>query len=288
MSTSDCCLGALALECSAPLAHLSLPRAEAAQLGDHVAGDLARLLRDVEKLDLAVAAAAFDPSELLRPGWPVHEALAELVRRAPASGGPRVLGFGNHDGRMPPALAPDPALRDGPLRLVPFVLRGESAAIEAMRQRIEEVLLNKGMAQAATSFFVQKAFNAALEHVRFLSLDDLVAMISLQYEHVGLAPLWPLIEAALFTPEREVWLDAPPEPLLRWDGEKVRMAELDPPTWRARGYAPAGISEGRIELAWKHFRMRQQQYAAVLAAHAIALQLDPVAPTREPRAALSD
>lgn len=287
MSTFPCCYGALALECSASLVQTYLPRALAAELADHVATDLARLLTGVEALDLAVAAAAFDPSELLRPGWPVHTALADLVRRAPAADHPRVLGFGSHDDVMPTQLSPDPALREGPLRLLPFVLHGEPGPVAAMQDLIEAVLLEKGMAQAALAFFVQKSFNVPLEHVRFLSLNDLAAMTAMQYEHVGLAPLWPLIEAALFRPGHEVWLDAPPEPLLRWTGREVRMAEMDQSTWAAQGFAPAGIDADRMARAFARFQMRQAQYRAVLGCHAIPLQVDAVPAGQDPRRVLA-
>src|SRR5690606_33713257 len=139
----------------------------------------------VEELDLAVVAAAFDPSELLRPGWPVHAALAEMARRAPASAQAHVLGIGSHDDRMPAPLTPDPALHEGPLRLVPFVLQGDDAAVAAVSTMIEDVLLEKGMAQAATALFAQDAFNTPLQHARYLSLDDLVALTAMQYEHAG-------------------------------------------------------------------------------------------------------
>lgn len=125
-------LGALALECSAPMARSALAREAAAELADHVAADLARFLPGVEQVDLALAAAAFDPSELLRAGWPVHAALDALVERAPEPHLPRVMGFGAHEGQMPEGLEPDPALHGGPLRLVPFVLRGDPRALAAV------------------------------------------------------------------------------------------------------------------------------------------------------------
>jgi hypothetical protein len=42
-----------------------------------------------------------------------------------------------------------------------------------------------------------------LEHVRYLSRNDLLALTCVQYEHVNLAPLWTLLEAALLTPYRD-------------------------------------------------------------------------------------
>lgn len=279
-------LGALALECSAPMARSALAREAAAELADHVAADLARFLPGVEQVDLALAAAAFDPSELLRAGWPVHAALDALVERAPEPHLPRVMGFGAHEGQMPEGLEPDPALHGGPLRLVPFVLRGSAEAIATVGREMEEHLLEKGMAQAATAFFAQRAFNAPMEHARYLSLNDLLAMTAMQYEHAGIAPLWPLIESALLTPEREEWLDAPPEPLLRWDGSEVRIALMDLPAWSEHGFQPQGIDAERLGRAFERFQMRQQQFAAVLGSHGIPVRFDHCGTGDDPRQVL--
>jgi hypothetical protein len=278
--------GALALECSAPMARSALAREEAAELADHVAADLARFLPGVERVDLALAAAAFDPSELLRVGWPVHAALDALVERAPEPHEPRVMGFGSHQGKMPEGLEPDPALHGGPLRLVPFVLRGGAQAIAAVGREMEENLLEKGMAQAATAFFAQRAFNAPMEHARYLSLNDLLAMTAMQYEHAGIAPLWPLIETALLSPEREAWLDAPPEPLARWTGGEVRIALMDLPAWSEHGFMPTGIDAERIGRAFDRFQMRQQQFSAVLGSHGIAVRFDHCSTGEDPRQVL--
>ena len=288
MSDTSCTYGALALECSATLARPALSRDAAAELAGHVAADLARLLPGVEVLDLAVAGAAFDPSELLRPGWPLHAALTDLARRAPGRSGPRVLGLGSFEGAMPAQISPDPALREGPLRLVPFVLHGQAADVAAIGRAMEEVLLETGMAQAATALHAQQAFSGALEHVRYLSLNDLLAMTAMQYEHAGIAPLWPLIEAALLTPGCEEWLDAPPEPLLRWTGSEVRVAMMDIAVWSDAGFAPEGTDAERISRAFDRFQMRERQFAAVLGSHGIAVCFDHVGTGQDPRRVLAD
>ena len=288
MPITSCTYGALALECSASLAHTALTRDAAAELAGYVAADLARLLPGVEALDLAVAGAGFDPSELLRPGWPLHAALADLAQRAPGRNGPRVLGFGSHEGAMPAQISPDPALREGPLRLVPFVLHGKAEDVAAIGRAMEEVLLETGMAQAATALYAQQAFSTPLEHARYMTLHDLAAMTAMQYEHAGIAPLWPLIESALLTPEHEEWLDAPPEPLLRWTGSQVRMAMMDMAVWSEAGFAPPGIDADHISRAYDHFQMRQRQFVAVLGSHAIDVCLDHVGTGLNPRHVLSD
>ncbi|MCX7557106.1 hypothetical protein OS187_09785 [Xanthomonadaceae bacterium JHOS43] len=288
MTDPSCTFGALALECSAPFANTTLPRDAAAELAGHVAADLARLLPGVDALDLAVAAAGFDPAELLRPGWPVHVALADLAQRAPGRNGPRVLGFGSHDGAMPAQLTPDPGLRDGPLRLVPFVLHGDEGVVAAIGRQMEDVLLETGMAQAATALFAQEAFAAPLEHARYLSLNDLLAITAMQYEHAGIAPLWPIVEAALLAPGHEEWLDEPPEPLLHWTGSEVRVAMMDISAWLEAGFTPAGVDAGRMSRAYDQFQMRQRQFAAVLGSHGIAVCFDHVGTGQSPRGRVCD
>jgi hypothetical protein len=110
----------------------------------------------------------------------------------------------------------------------------------------------------------------------------------MQYEHAGLAPLWPLIEAALLAPEAQTWLDAPPEPLARYANGGVRIALIDSETWRNGGFAPASAGEDadKLERAFEHFEARKRQIAAVLAAHAIPVTFDHCPTGKDPRVVL--
>jgi hypothetical protein len=67
---------------------------------------------------------------------------------------------------------------------------------------------------------------------------------------------------------RGQWLDAPPEPLLRYSGGEVHIALFEPAAWRVR-YAPQDATDEQLERAYQHFQARQQQIAAVLEAHGI-------------------
>jgi hypothetical protein len=293
-------LGALALELrpDAHAAHATLEPAAAAELAEGIARDLAILVPDAATLDLVVLAAHYDPVELLRPGWPLHAALDALAVRAPlntsrADGDGRILAFGARDGALPEAV-PAPAVdhAQGALRLVPFLLRGDAEAharVEQVGHALEEVLIDRGMAGAATALFAQQAFGAPIEHARYLTIHDLAALIAMQYEHAGLAKLWPLIEAALLSPQEDVWLDAPPEPLARYSDGGVRIALLDSETWRNGGFAPASAGEDadRLERAFEHFEARQRQIAALLEAHAIPVTFDHCPAGKDPHATLS-
>ncbi|WP_202843627.1 hypothetical protein [Luteimonas saliphila] len=264
--------GVLALELSpgsAP-ARDALPQADAARLVALLGRDLATLEPQVRALDLCLAAAHFDPAEALRPGWPLHRRLLELRQRAPGGDAtPRLIAFGaDAMGAIPLPLVADPTLRGGSLRVLPFLLHGDPDVAQAVGEAFEARLLDSGMAQADTALLLQDAFGARIEHARCLTVHDLAAMVALQYEHLGLAPLWPLIETALLSPQREAILDAPPEPLARYAAGEVRMALFAPAAWRAR-HCPGSDDEDRLRRLFAGFEARQRQFAAVLGAHGI-------------------
>lgn len=254
------------------------PPKQAALRADHagvlamqLGRDLAKLAAPVGDCDLALFAAHFDPAEALQPGWPLHRRITELLQRAPGQAqGPRIVGFGaDASGAVPQPLQSDAALVGGGLRILPFVLHGDAAA--AAGAALEEVLLDLGMAAADTALALQDGFDARIEHVRYLSLHDLAAMIAMQYANVGLQPLWTLLETALLEPDAEAWLDAGQEPLARYADGEVRIALFDPCAWRSR-YAAGVAEEAKLERGFAMFQARQRQFAAVLDAHGVPVQ----------------
>lgn len=275
--------GVLALELApgSAIARDALPKGDAGRLASLLGRDLGALVEGVRDLDLVFAAAHFDPAEALRPGWPLHRRLDELRQRAPQHGdAPRILAFGaDAQGNVPQPLACDEALRGGQLRVLPFVLSeprssrhraGEAAAADAVGNRLERILLDTGMAQAETALCAQEAFGARIEHARYLTVHDLAAMTALQYGNQGLEGLWGLIETALLRPGQTALLDAPPEPLLRYEEGEARIALFAPDAWRRRHASLCGEGDAaRIARLHTLYEARQRQYAAVLRAHGI-------------------
>lgn len=262
---------ALELRDGTPPRHAALGAQAAGELTALLGRDLAALVPAVRACDLALMAAHFDPAEALRPGWPLHRRVLELLQRAPGGAtAARMVGFGaDARGDVPQPLQCDAELAGGGLRVLPFVLRG--AAADAAGAELEDLLLDRGMAAADTALALQDGLAAQVEHARYLSLHDLVAMIALQYRNVGLEPLWSLLETALLEPGAEAWLDAAPEPLARYGDGEVRIALMDPGAWHKR-YA-ANIADGAaLERGFERFQARQRQFAAVLDAHAIPVQ----------------
>ncbi len=249
----------------------ALSSEQAGELAALVGRDLAKLVPQASGLDLVLAAAHFDPAEALRPGWPLHRRLEELQMRAPGRNqGPRLLAFGaDANGEVPLPLQADATLTGGGLRLLPFVLAGDDAALlRETRDALEEVLLANGMAQPDTALLAQNAFGARIEHARYFTVNDLAAMMAMQYDNQGLAALWPLLETALFATAEEHWLDTAPEPLLRYANGEARMALFDPAGWCAH-YGRDRNDGERLQRIYEQFLMRQRQMAAVLEAHGI-------------------
>lgn len=309
-------LGALALELrgDAPVTRTALAQVDAGALAALIARDLARFAPEAAALELLTVGAHYDPVEVLRPGWPLHRELDELAARAPraevapraggdgdaAVAGGRIIAFGAHDGRLPGALTPSPDFIGGPLRLVPFVLgpspqarRSGAAAgmVARVGEAFERELLERGMAGADTALSAQEVFGLRVEHARYLTVHDLAAMMAMQYDHAGLAPLWPLLETALLDPDGEAWLDAPPEPLVHYADREALIALFTPAAWQARyaSQAPCDSDECRERLGRRqqHFEARQRQFAAVLGAHDIAVNFVHCDHDADARAALA-
>ena len=282
---------ALELRDGTPPQRAALGVAAAGDLAALLGRDLAALVPGVRDCDLALMAAHFDPAEALRPGWPLHRRVIELLRHAPTRTAPghaqgaRMIGFGaDAQGDVPMPLHCDPHLAGGGLRVLPFVLRGDAA--DDAGARLEDLLLDRGMAAADTALALQDGLGAAVEHVRFLSLLDLAAITAMQYQNVGLEPLWSLLEAALLEPDLEEWLDAPPEPMARHADGEVRIAMFDPCAWRKR-HAADETDGAKLERGFELFQARQRQFAAVLEAHGVPVQFVHCAETADPRVELS-
>lgn len=262
------CHALLALELSPDdrPARTWLSREEAEQLAGFVADDLRPLLPRVEDARLALAGAHFDAAELLRPGFPVFSTLDELAARVPrVQGG--IVAFGAHEGRMPAqTLSPETALEGGPMRYLPWTLLAPPDLGRQLGEAMEVELIGRGEAGSRTADFLMRTLGVQLEHARYLSRHDLLAMTCVQYEHANLAPLWTLLEAALLTPYRaESTLSAHGLPLRYADGRIDADSPLD---WAAT--PAAGANGDRTHaLAATVFELRQ--YAAVLAAHAVPL-----------------
>lgn len=253
-------------------ARLALTRDEASELAALVADDLQTLVPRINAARLALAGALFDQVELLRPGFPVWATLDELARRVPRGPLDNVVAFGSHAGQMPALpLQPSPQFADGPMRLMPLSLLVPPAIADDLAAQLEVHLVGRGEAGTLTADWLMRTLDIRLEHVRYLSRSDLLALTCVQYEHVNLAALWSLLEAALLTPGRA-------ESALSARGLALRYADAEvqvqsPSLWLA---AQGGeMAQRPHDFAGIIFELRQ--YAALLDAHGLPLRLLPAA-----------
>lgn len=259
-----------------PAARMTFTRDEAAELAALVAADLHGLVPQVDAARLALAGALFDQVELLRPGFPVWTTLEELARRVPRDHLENVVAFGTHEGHMPaPPLEPSAVYADGPMRLLPMSLLVPAEQAEELSEQLEVQLVGRGEMGTHTADWLMRALGIRLEHARYFSRNDLLALTCVQYEHVNLAPLWVLLETALLTPYHDESTMSARGLALRYAGGKV-LAQ-SPSQWLAeQGDArdPDGIRQRAHDFAGIVFELRQ--YAALLDAHQLPLQLQPL------------
>jgi hypothetical protein len=251
-----------------PPPRMTLGRDEAAALAELVAADLLGLVPQAESARLVLAGALFDQVELLRPGFPVWSALDELGRRVPRGRLENVVALGHHEGRMPaPELEPSAIYAGGPMRLLPLSLLAPAALAEDLSAQLELQLVGRGEAGTRTADWLMRTLGVRLEHVRYFSRNDLLALTCVQYEHVNLAPLWALLETALLTPQRE-------ESTMSARGLSLRYVDgtvlvQSPAQWLSR--QTGDPAQRAHDFAGIVFELRQ--YAALLDAHRVPLTM---------------
>ena len=268
-------MGVLALEPVAdavPQRQL-LTRAVAEGLNDAMGAQLARFLPREHDYGFVWSAALYDPAQLLRRGFPLHQELANLFaagqRHGIAAG--HCLTLCEQGGRMPTAtLEPDQRLGGGTLYVIPVAITGSEAAIAAAQAQLESELYDHGLADAAVVFELHRDLGVAFEHVRLMSLVDLAAMMAAQLEHVGFGCAWQLIEEHLYgQPARAIEALSPLGQSLKLD-EGAAWLSFEPYSLHARQHP--GDADARLpDYIAKLHEFRQLQ--GLLDAHGIPVRV---------------
>jgi hypothetical protein len=183
----------------------ALDRATASVLADALAHDLLVHIPEIRKLDFVFVGALYDQAQLLRPGWPLHAALADALERLPrGSDDTHIIALGAHEGRLPLAsLEPDKELLGSPMLVMPWLLSGSAEIIDEVARRLERELLDQGLIGAELALAIGEAFGIKTTHARHMTTLDLCALACAQYEHAELGALWQVIEAALLKPDQD-------------------------------------------------------------------------------------
>lgn len=227
----------LAIECAGPGAprRAVLERDAAEHLVAALAADVGRRIDDAPMLDLVAVGALYDQAQVLRPGWPLHAALAEAPDRVQdAVDGGRVIALGALHGRLPAVtLEPDTRLYGSPMLVLPWLLAGSPARVAEAGRRLEHELLEHGLVDPALALALGKAFGIEVTHARHLTTLDLCALTCAQYTHADLGPVWQVIETALLSPERALTVHLAEGPDLHWRDGQAHLDSSDA-QWIAR------------------------------------------------------
>mgnify|MGYP001821783290 FL=1 len=169
------------------------------QLLAHLAADLKALFPEIANCSLIAAGALFDQTQVLRPSYPVFNALesASTSNRIDRFE-PRLVSIAERNGLMPNKdLQPLSDIPLGLLQLLPVVVQGPADLVSELGQLMEFRFLEEGQISAHSAAWMESAFSISVNHARFMTLTDLNAMLKLQLEHFGFLPMWELLDAAL-------------------------------------------------------------------------------------------
>jgi len=254
-----------------PPAPLSVTAADA--LAGHLAKDLNHILDGIEQLGLILPGALYDQTEILQPGFPLMEALADLYRRSLQGGfTPSVMALGSDSGYLPVA-AIDPQRRpgSGPLLLLPFCFVGPREALGRVARIMEDRLLQNGEVSPATREVVQQVFGLTARNLSFATIGDLCALLRVQLESHDLLPLWDLLEQAWFARPgvRSVTLEGGNRFLVEGDHAHTLFYTFD--DWAQFGPGRT-LSVAELGEGYQRWARLQRQYAMALDAYGLEVR----------------
>lgn len=256
--------------CPAPL-----EKAGAEQLAAHLGADLSGLIPQMSRCTVTVAAALYDQTQVLRPGFPIFAALKNYAESSGEAHGqrPKLLSIGADNGQMPdPALQPDNDIPASVLQLLPMLISGESEQVKELADLMEHLFIEQGQLSANTSMWVQQTFGIKVIHGRFMTLLDLTAMLNLQLDSFNFTPLWELVECALFEPGGSVRVETGEGNSFHYTNGVIKSPFLTFDEWSVNGAGaqldPRKHSLGQGYADWTRV---QRQYLMTLRSHGLAV-----------------
>lgn len=204
----------------------SLDRHRAEQLAGHLAEDLHRVVPSVEQTMLVLGASLFEPFELMRPGFPVWEALEELAESTLRERGfePRILAIGSHRSQMPHSrLQPPDGPPQGQFLALPLTLICPTDTADALEKELEEALFERGSIAPPARALLSEAAGLETVHGQLLTLADLIALQHVQLDGAGLGGFWPAVEQVLVDGDRIHEPDLPAGLRARWEPASKRF-----------------------------------------------------------------
>lgn len=252
-----------------------LNHSDSEQLLAHIASDLKALFPEISRCSLITAGALFDQTQLLRPLYPVFQAL-EAVPTAQQTENfkPGLVSIGAIDGQMPVTeLCPLPDIPLGLLQLLPVVIQGPQDLVRELGQAMEYRFIEEGQISAHSAAWMETAFGISINHARMMTLTDLNAMLRLQLDHFGFLPLWELLDAALSEDAGpiKVQTERGQEFLLENGAVQTRFETFDHWANQGRG-ARVAAERQALAAAYGDWTREFRQYLTTLQAHGLEVR----------------
>ncbi len=245
------------------------------QLLAHLAADLKALFPEISNCSLIAAGALFDQTQVLRPGYPVFQALESTSTCTRTERfEPRLVSVAAKNGVMPDAdLQPLPDIPLGLLQLLPVVLQGPASLVTELGESMEYRFLEEGQVSAHSAAWMQSAFSIAVNHARFMTLTDLNAMLRLQLEHYGFLPLWELLDTALNGQAGPPQVRSERGHVYEWKDGEVHTSFETFDFWASHGGgAKSEAARQNLAAAYGDWTRETRQYLTTLGAHGLAVR----------------
>ncbi|MEM9530806.1 MAG: hypothetical protein AAGA23_07790 [Pseudomonadota bacterium] len=252
-----------------------LPRNGAQKLSDSLSADLNNLIPGIQHLGLGLSAALYDQTQILSPGFVVHETLRELYAESQGSAfQPLRMALGAHEGSLPrEELAPVTERLTGPLLIIPWVLTGPEELIAQAATELEKTLVEQGQVSPQTALVLNELFGMTAVHAQYLTLNDLAAMLSLQFTNVGLPELWELLDAALFDADSARFTQTDCGSRVAYLNGRVDVLFQPFDAWSAT--ADPNLEPSELAARYAACLRSQRQITVTLAAHGVAVRVIP-------------
>jgi len=247
-----------------------LDTGQARQVLALIATDLAMVLPTTDQYTLSMAGALFDQAQVLRPRFPVFNALESLYQ-ATAKQKPEQLAFGADDRQMPLLeLQPDAGIVPGSLQLLPLLLSYPEDNGMLADFDIDHRDTGHGQLSRATVDRLEKLFQVAIRHNRFMSIAHLGKLLRRQLEHYGFLPLWELLDAAINQPADSLEVHTAQGAKFKWQNGAVHSFFESFDWWANHG---SGVTETgqRLQSSYAEWVRGYRRYLSVLASHGVEL-----------------
>lgn len=249
-----------------------LGASDSEQMLSHIASDLKSLFPEISRCSVIAAGALYDQTEILRPSYPVFQALeAVSVKHNPGGFKPGLISIGAQDGEMPSCeLQPGDDIPLGLLQLLPMVIEGPEELVAELGQAMEYRFLEEGQLSAHSAAWLETAFGISVSHARLMTLTDLNAMLRMQLEHFGFLPLWELLDAALSESARPAKVRTESGQEYQWKCGAVHTCFETFDNWAESGQGARIVAERQaLAAAYGDWTRQIRQYLTTLNAHGL-------------------